>query len=57
MPYGTLDGISGKTAEDNLRAAKHIIQDSFKKHHVPCEIKPKTRVGYLIRKKNARRPA
>jgi hypothetical protein len=53
VPYGALDGISEKTAEDNLRNAKHIIQESFKEHHVPCEIVTKTREGYLIREKDA----
>jgi len=54
VPYKTLDENSGKTAGDNLRAAKHAIQESFKRHHVPCKVVTKKGVAYLIQKKNAR---
>jgi len=49
VAYGTLDDkISGKTADDLLRAAKCAIQKAFAMNCVPCEIKTKPREGYVI---------
>lgn len=55
VAYETLDGISGKTAEDGLRTAKSDIRKALTKHRIPCEIVTRRREGYFLRKKNARR--
>jgi len=56
VSYVKLDGISGKTAEDNLRAAKVAIVASFQKHKVPCEIHTKRKEAYCLCPKAPRRP-
>ena len=57
VSYRELDGISGKTAEDNLRAAKLAIVASFQRHKVPCEIRTKAKEGYCLCPKAPQRPA